>query len=80
MILEMLHIEIEPSYSDNAGKYKGRIKFANKGGDITMQLNASLCNAMLAIVADELVSTSRELATKLTTACIDSTSNIKSLS
>lgn len=76
MKLEMIHIETEPSYSDNAGKYKGRVKFSNNSGDINLHLSAELCSKILEVVADDLVSTSKELATNLTAACIESSGNL----
>ena len=76
MKLEMLQIEVEPSYSSNAGKYKGRVKFENKSDTITLHLNETLCQRILEVVAEQLVSTSRELASNLTAQCIESTNNL----
>ena len=78
MRLEALEISVEPSYSDNAGKYKGRVKFSNKGGDITLNLNETLSNRILEVVAEELVLTAKEVATNLTANCIDSVKQLES--
>lgn len=77
MKLQSLQIEIEPSYSDNAGQYKGKIKFENQKGSVAIQLTSRLCDRLLEVVAEELIYTARKVATELTANCIDSVKQLE---
>jgi hypothetical protein len=73
MKLESLQIQLEPSYSDQAGQYTGRVTFENeRKGVVKLSLSPELSNRILAVVADELVATSRMVAMELTAQCIES--------
>lgn len=77
MKLESLQISLEPSYSEQAGQYTGKVTFENeRKGVVKLSLSPELSNRILSVVADELVSTSRMLAQELTAQCIDSIASI----
>lgn len=73
MKLESLLITLEPSYSEQAGQYTGRITFENVNkGTVKLNLSNELSAKLLAVVANELVATSRMVAQELTAQCIES--------
>lgn len=53
------------------GDYYGTLEFVSPAGGIQLKLNSTLSQSILAIVADNLVETSKDLARNLTTACIE---------
>jgi hypothetical protein len=70
MILEELRIERQ-AYGVDKGKFKGSMRFANATGRIEMQLTHDLSERLLKIVGESLVDSAKELATTLTSQCID---------
>jgi hypothetical protein len=57
-------------YGLNEGKFEGSASFKNQYGMVTLTLDHSLSSAVLAIVADQLVASSRTLAQELTAQCV----------
>lgn len=70
MQLKSLQIQIAPSYQKNAGQYEGEVEFENDSGRIKLNLSPELSQRVLEVVSEQLVATSRQLATELTTQCI----------
>lgn len=79
MILEQLTIRRNESYETNPGSYRGEIKFKNQYGEIKLHLNEETSKKILAVVAEQMVISSRELATNLTANCIEAISTDKQL-
>lgn len=72
MKLKELKIELEPSYSDDAGKYKGRMSWEDKNdSEIRIILPPELSERLLLAVAPVLEEFSRQ-ATQQFTAAISS--------
>lgn len=61
------------SYGVNEGRYTGTASFKNQYGQITLNLDPSTSDAILAILAEELVKSARTVGQELTAACLSST-------
>lgn len=77
MILKQLSITKKNHYSWSGSEkdpmqYEGEIEFVNEHGSIKLNLNHETSLKLLGVVAESLVESSKELATMLTTAVIDS--------
>lgn len=70
MILDELKIERE-RWGDNKGKFAGSIRFSNSRSSITMALTHDVSERLLKVVGDSLVDSAKELATELTSDCIE---------
>jgi hypothetical protein len=71
MQLERLAITRE-TWGVNKGQFTGAIEFSNQSGKIQLNLNHETGQKLLAVVAECLVDTAKEVATQLTTEVIDS--------
>lgn len=71
MILEELRITKRPSWESKKLEYKGAIKYENAHGHIELHLNHETSLKVLAVVADAMVASSKELAAQLTRDVID---------
>lgn len=69
MRLKHLNISID-SYGVNEGRYSGTVSFDNLYGTVSLNLDPDTSDAILAVVADKLVSSARTLGTELTSACL----------
>jgi hypothetical protein len=58
----------EPGYKEN--QYRAQVKYSNQHGNVELQLTPELTDKILAIVADDLVKASREVAETLTSRTI----------
>lgn len=65
MQLESLSIQ-RRIYGPNEGKLEGEITFKNPRGKVQLVLNDEISQRLLAIVADGVVESSREIAVSLT--------------
>lgn len=65
MILKKLYIERD-EWGPQKGMLNGKIEYVGQYGDIGITLNPEHCKDILAIVADALVKTSRDMAANLT--------------
>lgn len=74
MILEKLEIERQ-SYGPDKGKFKGSMRFANERSRIEMSLTHDVSERLLKVVGEALVDSAKELATELTSDCIESLPN-----
>lgn len=70
MNLEYLTIDpvrsYEPGYEAGRNTFKGKIKYNTSNGAVEMRLGPDVATRILAIIADELVKESKEIATTLT--------------
>jgi hypothetical protein len=67
MILERLSITKKYSYKKTEPlTYEGAIKYANERGEISITLNDETSRKVLAVIADQLVETSKQVAKNLT--------------
>lgn len=66
MLLKNLNLWRAESYMPNAGKLMGEITFESPAGKVSMVLPEEHCARILALVADGLVASSREVAEELT--------------
>lgn len=68
--MEYLSLEIlrsyEPGYIEGRQQYKGSIKYKTSNGNIEVRVGPETSTRILAIIADELVKESKEMATNLT--------------
>jgi hypothetical protein len=72
MILQQLTISQVYKYKkDEPLRYKGAIKYAGDYGEVSVTLNDETSRRVLAVIADQLVETSREIAQDLTAEIID---------
>lgn len=71
MKMKELHIEEIPSYVDSSGNYRGKIKFSGNNGVVEIHLNHERIKKILAVVADALVETSKDVAENLTAEIIN---------
>ena len=58
-------------YIDGENRYNVVVKYDGKHGDITLKLGSEFAARMLALVAEELVAGSKEIAQRLTSETID---------
>lgn len=72
MLLNELRITKRPSWEVKGIQYKGAIKYEGAHGTIELHLNHETSLKILAVVADAMVASSKELATDLTRDVIDS--------
>ena len=70
MIFKGLNIRRLSTYDDRPGKLTGTISFSNDMADISLNLTEEHCRQLLAVCADALVDSVREVAQLLTTDCI----------
>lgn len=59
-----------------AGEIGGKIKFSGAGGTVEVRLKPNHIAAILAVVAESMVSHTRELASELTTDIIEHAGNV----
>lgn len=52
MKLTKLNINLQPSWSDNAGKYEAEIEYADKTGNVKLLLDANVSEAILICIGD----------------------------
>lgn len=73
MKLEHMHIRPFYSYEEGfkEGFYRGEIKFTGTNGTVMINLTPAVAGRILAVVADDLVVASREIATQLTAEVFD---------
>ena len=69
MRLKHLNISLD-NYGVNEGRYSGTVSFENLYGQVSLNLDPNTSDAILAVVADKLVSSARTLGTELTSACL----------
>lgn len=69
MQLESLRIE-RMAWGKNEGMLEGCIVFKNRNGEVKLFLNDEVSSRLLAIVADGVVESSKQIANDLTTAVI----------
>ena len=69
MQLESLRIE-RMAWGKNEGMLEGYIVFKNRNGEVKLFLNDEVSSRLLAIVADGVVESSKQIANDLTTAVI----------
>lgn len=72
MLLEELRIIKRPSWETKGLQYKGAIKYEGSHGTIELHLNHETSLKVLAVVADAMVASSKEIANDLTRDVIDS--------
>ena len=65
MQLENIQIRLI-KYGAQAGTYEGQVKFVGGSGDISLNLDDTMTKRVLSICADEIVSSSRQVAEALT--------------
>jgi hypothetical protein len=70
MILSTLTITKNQNYEANPDGYKGRLSFQNAYGTVELALNAETSAKILAVVAESVVESARDIATNLTAACL----------
>jgi hypothetical protein len=69
--MELQHLVLTRcGYGLNEGKFEGSASFKNQYGMVTLTLDHSLSSAILAVVSEQLVASSRTLAQELTAQCI----------
>ena len=56
----------EPGYVEGQNLFVAAITYAGANGEVKLNLGADFCTRILALVADEMVKGSQEIATKLT--------------
>jgi hypothetical protein len=71
LVLRSLSIRLRDYYSRNvtdngALSYEGKLEFTGSSGEVAINLNAELSQRVLAVVADAMTATTRELANNLT--------------
>ena len=70
MQLESLYMSRQ-RYGDNEGKLTGEITFSNPQGKIQIVLGAAICQRVLALCAEGLVETAKDVAQNLTRAVLE---------
>lgn len=70
MILSTLTITKNQNYEANPDGYKGRLAFQNQYGTVELALNAETSAKILAVVAESVVESAKDIATNLTAACV----------
>lgn len=68
MILTSLSINKNESYHPNPDGYRGSLSFKNQYGEISLQLTADLSAKILAIVGENAVEATRDIARNLSAA------------
>ena len=73
MKLEHMHIRPFYSYEEGfkEGYYRGEVKFSGTHGTVLINLTPAVAGRILAVVADDLVAASQEIATQLTAEVFD---------
>ena len=74
-MLTLQKLNIHQSYrwkKDEPLKYEGEIKYSGDHGDVSIHLNHETSLKVLAVVADQLVESSKELAQDLTREIVES--------
>jgi hypothetical protein len=71
LILRSLRIQKKDYYSrslsdSGALSYEGKVEFSGESGDVSINLNAELSQKVLAVVAEAMTETTRDLARNLT--------------
>lgn len=79
MILDELRISKRHSWENNPMEYRGVIKYEGERGTIEINLNHATSMRLLAVVADSMVESSKELANNLTRDVIDSVPTLPAL-
>lgn len=70
MKLESLYLSLD-KYGASQGQYTGQLTFASELGKVEIKLSPATSNKILKIVADEIVSSAREVAYDLTREVIE---------
>lgn len=70
MILESMNIR-RKNWGANEGKLCGEITYKNPNGEVTIVLTNELSNKLIAIIAEDMVVATKELAMNLTAAIIN---------
>lgn len=65
MILEQLSITKNRSYDAQPDGFKGRVKFTNAQGTVELELNHEVSTKILAVVADAVVESAKDIAHNL---------------
>lgn len=65
MLLQKLTIEMQASYEECPGKYKTKVEFDSKGGDITFHLDAQVSEQLLSWIGPIITKVSHEAALRL---------------
>ena len=68
--LTNLFIKLE-TYGVNKDRYTGSVEFANEHGTVEINLGPEVAEKILAVVADQLVESSKEIAANLTAEIIN---------
>jgi hypothetical protein len=71
VVLEKLHIYKRPSYECKGLQYKGEVRYEGQHGAVELHLNHETSLRIMAVVADSLVASSKEIANDLTRNIID---------
>ena len=79
MILQSLTITRNESYQARPGEYTGRLSYKNQYGDISLNLNEQTSKKILDVIAEQMVESSKQLASELTGSCIEAISTDKQL-
>lgn len=66
MQLKELNIGLIPSYRSDAGNYEGKIKFVGETGEIVINIDHKFSQEILAVAAESLARSSKELAERMT--------------
>lgn len=62
------------NYGPESGSFKGTIEFDGERGKVEVNLDHSLSNALLAVIADQLVATAKTAAERLLVEIVAATS------
>ena len=74
--MKLKRLEIaQPYFSDQTNKLTGSIEFEGNNGKVTIELTQDHIKGVLAVVADALVTATKEVATELTANIIETASD-----
>jgi len=73
--MKLKRLEIAQPYFSDDNKLTGSIEFEGNSGKVTIELTQEHIKGVLAVVADALVTASKEVATELTANIIESASD-----
>lgn len=77
MKLKNLKIELQPYYSKNAGKYEAEIAWENEKGEVKMQLDSKISEALLAFIGPTLTKFSHQAALEIERGIVQSVQESK---
>ena len=69
--MKLKRLEISAPYFTDDNSLKGFVEFEGKGGKVTIELKQEHLKGVLAVVADGLVTATKEVATELTANVIE---------